>query len=587
LLKTVNSLVNKDQRALTAFLVFLFGIVFLSTDLLYDPFHTPKNLVLIIAGCVIIPIIFILNFKFKSPLNDSFRLDFIGVLMLLRIIYLVASHPHPIKNIEITLLVLVSLFVIYKTGYVMRTNTIERVVNRLCYTLFMSGLILSIIGFFQFFQSLSVTDQAIKTTVIGTFGSPNAFGNWLGLSLLSGIFVAKNSQKKWVPLIGITIITVCLILSKSRGAVLAVLASLVVIYLVKRKRTILPYVSIGIFILIAGLLLSLIDINSTTGRLYIWQISLQMLKDNFLTGIGIGNFGNEFLDYQGRFLTENPDFPSSKAAFIRSPHNEFLQGFIEGGIIGGGIFIAITISHFVNLFSNLKNGKSEKDLILLGLSVILVVHALIDSIFHFTPQLVLFYFLVGLSNRKKIFQIKLKTYITIPFLIILMVFSSFVVYKNIMGRYYWKKGMRYSESAMFSLSIPYFEKSLKYIEYGELYFHYGAALVHNNNSRRGLYFLDKATETFLDKNIPLTESVAYNQAGKFKKAIEKADRVLFYYPDLLAPHLLKAESYYRLGEFDNSKIELLKCINEETGIKSPDTKQIAKEASALWIEYGY
>ncbi len=211
-----------------------------------------------------------------------------------------------------------------------------------------------------------------------------------------------------------------------------------------------------------------------------------MLKDNFLTGIGIGNFGNEFLDYQGRLLTENPDFPFSKAAFIRSPHNEFLQGFIEGGIIGGGIFIAITISHFVNLFSNLKNGKSEDDLILLGLSAILVVHALIDSIFHFTPQLVLFFFLVGLSNRKKIFQIKLKTYITTPFLIVLMIFSSFAVYKNILGRYYWKKGIDYSKTAMFSLSIPYFEKSLKYIEYGELYFHYGAALVHNNNSRRGL-----------------------------------------------------------------------------------------------------
>jgi len=587
LLTQLNSLVNKDQRALTAFLVFLCGIVFLFTELLYAPFHAPKNLVLIIGGCIILPFLFIRNSASKNRLNDPLKLEVIGTLLLLRIFYLAISHPHPIKNIEITLLVLVSLFVIYKTGYVMRTNTIKRVVNRLCYTLFMSGLILSIIGIFQFFQSLSVTDQAIKTTVIGTFGSPNAFGNWLGLSLLSGLFVAKNSQKKWFPLIGITIITVCLILSKSRGAVLAVLASLVVIYLVRRKRTILSYVSIGIFILIAGFLLSLIDINSTTGRLYIWQISLQMLKDNFLTGIGIGNFGNEFLDYQGRFLTENPDFPSSKAAFIRSPHNEFLQGFIEGGIIGGGIFIAITIFHFVNLFSNLKNGKSENNLILLGLSAILVVHALIDSIFHFTPQLVLFYFLVGLSNRKKFIQIKLKTYITIPFLIVLMIFSSFAVYKNILGRYYWKKGIDYSKTALFSLSIPYFEKSLNYIEYGELYFHYGAALVHNNNPKRGLYFLDKATESFLDKNILLTESVAYNQTGEFQKAIQLADRVLFYYPDLLAPHLLKAESYYRLGEFDNSKIELLKCINEKTVIKSPDTKQISKEASALWIEYGY
>ena len=87
--------------------------------------------------------------------------------------------------------------------------------------------------------------------------------------------------------------------------------------------------------------------------------------------------------------------------------------------------------------------------------------------------------------------------------------------------------------------------------------------------------------------IIIIPGVVYNQAGKFKKALEKADRVLFYYPDLLAPHLLKAESYYRLGGFDNSKIELLKCINEKTVIKSPDTKQISKEASALWIEYGY
>ncbi len=577
-----NVIYNESKFIVLSFLVFLFLISAIYTSSLYDSIHSPKNLTLIVYGLIIAPWVFFFQKK-----TMELRVGIVGFLLLIRILYIVLIETSSLHVIEFSLLLILCFFVVYQIGNQTETIKERKIVVILCATLFFSGIVLSFVGYYQFFQSYHIINQSIKTAVVGTFGSSNAFGNWLGISIVGGFFLFRKFEKNKIILAGMVCIFICLILTESRGALVSLfLAGLVWVGL-EKKRTISFYIYGSLFLILTFLSLVFVDIDSSTGRLFIWEISIQMLKENYITGVGIGNFGNEFLEYQGEFLTMNKDIPSSKAAFIRSPHNEYLQAFVEGGVIGGGLFLAITIFHILNLVRGVKSKNKEHFLVSMALSTMIIVHSFIDSILHFTPQMILFYFLIGLSENTRTFSIKPKKYISIPFFIILTIYSSSFLYHQVLGRYNWKKGIDHSGKALFSISVPYFEKSLKYIQYGELYFHYGAALVHNGSPEKGIYFLEKASDTFLDKNLFLSISEAFIKIEEYEKAIDEADKVLFYYPDLLAPHLLKGRAYYHLEEFDKSKEELLKCIRQETAIKSKDTEQIAREALEIWQKYGY
>lgn len=74
------------------------------------------------------------------------------------------------------------------------------------------------------------------------------------------------------------------------------------------------------------------DVNSFGLRITYWQVSLLMLKDNFWTGVGPGNFKVAYPTYQ--FLD---------AGDVEAAHNDFLQNFCETGAVGGSLFLAFWI----------------------------------------------------------------------------------------------------------------------------------------------------------------------------------------------------------------------------------------------------
>lgn len=78
------------------------------------------------------------------------------------------------------------------------------------------------------------------------------------------------------------------------------------------------------------------------GRLMIWGITLEMIRDHFATGVGAGNFTirlHEYLDRPGL------DF-SGKLLNWAQPHNDFLWVFAEKGVLGFLLFAAVLVLAF-------------------------------------------------------------------------------------------------------------------------------------------------------------------------------------------------------------------------------------------------
>lgn len=185
---------------------------------------------------------------------------------------------------------------------------------------------------------------------------------------LAFMFYEESSSKaKKLFFLGIVgVMAVGVILTYSRGGLLALGIVLVALFVTSRKKIIMLLV--GIVMLISFLphiglkytnRMSTVSTyekdNSAMVRIATWRAGINMVKQKPWLGVGPGNFNDLFVSYA-------PEELDSYADYTMSIHNIFLQVFSETGLIGGGIFILIIISSLGGLYRiNIKNKRLAED----------------------------------------------------------------------------------------------------------------------------------------------------------------------------------------------------------------------------------
>lgn len=117
-------------------------------------------------------------------------------------------------------------------------------------------------------------------------------------------------------------------------------------------------------------------------RLGYWRVALRMALDNWLTGIGIGNFSIAYPRYQ-----------YVGAGDVREAHNGFLQFFADTGLPGGLLFLAFWAwLAFWGARRIIQEENRREKLILLGIytgAIAFCIHAFVDINFSH-PSLMMF-----------------------------------------------------------------------------------------------------------------------------------------------------------------------------------------------------
>lgn len=165
-------------------------------------------------------------------------------------------------------------------------------------------------------------------------------------------------------------------------------------------------------------------------------------------------------------------------------------------------------------------------------------------------------------------------------------FASITQISKYPGYYSWKKGVDHSAKLEWEASILDLNKALEQLpQKGELLYNLGASHIFNDEYSRGLFYLKESEKYFNDRNIYLSGAYALMKLGDLKEAEASAIKALKMFPTHLAPHLMLGEIYFYQGRFEQSKVSLLKCMNEEIEIKSVETKQISKDAKDLYNKF--
>ncbi|NLV87485.1 MAG: hypothetical protein GX025_09785, partial [Clostridiales bacterium] len=242
--------------------------------------------------------------------------------------------------------------------------------------------------------SASLTDLSINEGVPGrvfsSFGNPNNYAEFLVMMTPLAAAFAANVQKKWLrfPLcLGIGLPALSLLMTYSRSGWISILiACLVFLYYANKKLlpafflicvALIPFLPDSVMIRIASLFNK--EDTSNMFRVYIWTGGIDIVKDYFLTGIGLG---------PESFAAIYPDYAHPKA-LVGAPHSHmvYMELIIELGILGFLSFMWFMLRLWKDSACSILKAKSKK----LRLGSIAALSSLIGISFTFGVEYVWYY----------------------------------------------------------------------------------------------------------------------------------------------------------------------------------------------------
>ncbi|MCY8232281.1 O-antigen ligase family protein [Priestia endophytica] len=210
--------------------------------------------------------------------------------------------------------------------------------------------------------------------LIGTFDDPNIFSfcNFVFFFYYLTHIDSKKSK------LGLLLTTSTLLLTFSRGAILAVLLGLFMFFIFAKVKTKIKMVTSGLvlsylLIQIANFFLSINiwDIltsrfessanDNGSGRFTLWENGISLFKDHPVFGIGLFNFR---------------PYNSSYFGSDRYMHNTFLEVLTESGLIGLTLYLIIFLLLAIDLYKGRKKGPDIRYLFFTLCSMIVLLSSL-------------------------------------------------------------------------------------------------------------------------------------------------------------------------------------------------------------------
>jgi O-antigen polymerase len=354
-----------SQLILTCFLILILGLIPHINITDYIQSTITSKFIIFVYGCLTITLFsvpFALFYRTKtiyiSKLDVSLLLLFVYITLNKFVFQIYSSFSF--RYIE-----LLGLAVIYLTIRIIET---KHLIWILCGVL-ISGTIQAIHGNLQLLGYYPSNHSGFKMT--GSFFNPGPYAGFLAavLPIAFGLYLFKNKIKEsmsffgfhklkmwqiltkyffeYMPFIGLVSILIVLPASRSRAAWLAVILSSLVLmecrysilnqlYNRVSKLKKLSIVVIGVIILATGLYGTYnLKKGSSDGRLFIWNVCGQIIKNNPLQGVGFDRFKAHYMNYQAEYF--NNDNESSNSLVADNSYyafNEFLQFVVEEGFLG-------------------------------------------------------------------------------------------------------------------------------------------------------------------------------------------------------------------------------------------------------------
>jgi O-antigen ligase len=247
--------------------------------------------------------------------------------------------------------------------------------------------------------------SGIAGRVTSFFDNPNVLGEYIILLfplLLVLLLNMRGFKKRFLLVLAIAISSLCLVWTWSRGAWVGFIVGITLFFLIYSRKTLavllavgasLPFIGYFLPSDIVGRFMSIGNMSdsSTYYRVFTWRGVLRMLKEVWLSGIGVG---------QTAFEQYYPLFAYAGTEASPHAHNLAMQIISDSGIFGFVTFIIIIFLFLQNGFEFIKkNPGKERLTVAAGIAgvVSFLVMGMFDYVWYNYRVFFLFWIIIALT----------------------------------------------------------------------------------------------------------------------------------------------------------------------------------------------
>ncbi|WP_156113391.1 O-antigen ligase family protein [Wocania ichthyoenteri] len=327
--------------------------------------------------------------------------------------------------------------------------------------------------------------------------------------------------------------------------------------------------------------------GSADGRLFIWKVTTEIIKDSPIAGLGLDRFKTYYMNYQANYFVKHGE---TIEAFVADntyyAFNDWLQFFTEQGVIG-----LILLLFLIYVLLNIKTITEYTIIKFLVLTTFIAAGIFASfsypmQILPFKLVIVLMLSLIALLDTNK-YAIKIKQRLRIialsksilAIIIILFLIEGIPYTKKVSEAYKnWKTALNKYQYSDYVSAIDNYKKAYPILKNnGDFLMNYGKALTMNKMNDEAIEILERA-KLYLNTTILET---ALGDAYKGTKQFSKAETAYLHaanmIPSRFYPLYLLVKLYDENGE-GNKAVELARDILKKK-VKVPSTaiKEIKAE----------
>lgn len=553
---------------------------FFVSDKFYSPVIEPKLFAFYFLSSVFFIYYCLKKISFKTPI-DTIELNLPSLLFLAYYLLIVIRVAFD-KNVSysntqfLILSVCFGIYLIVRNELSVKASSKSNNIFVFFGILIILNILHCLIGLFQY---TGITHNYIEDFKMGgTFGNPTPFSNLIASILpisLSVILFLNKKQNRflyYISLVSLFLSLIILPLSNQRTSWVSAVGSSFIVtwyrYFLGQKfksvfnnifkKTIFAVVIITT-LSIVSLFLYNYKFESAFGRAFIWKISLGIIKDNPLTGVGFEKFYKNINDYKSRYFTEEPDESIEEriTADVPSAFNEYIQTAVELGIIGLIILIAGIIIIVKVKVPECDNNNTSNAFIIVAFKTCFI-SILITSLFSYPfrepSTLLLFFISAGVLSGymgKTLLKVeygKLKKVIYCMFLIIIIWFV--IDQKNkYNASQEWATAAKLSKGGYYQRAKVIYEKVYDVLKdnYSFL-FNYGGELYFMKDYAKSVEILESIKPMINSSNLYINLGSSYEALDQFDKAEKHYLHSLTLVPYKFYPRYKLALLYEKTGQ---------------------------------------
>lgn len=426
-----------------------------------------------------------------------------------------------------------------------------------------------VIGFGQLFGLLGNGDSLF--TLGGSFSNPAMFAAYLSLVmpfvLAEYLCIRKNPDyetKQYVLLGGLILGAYFIAISYSRGAWIASAISIGYVvgkYVHAKEKTNQILATQGRKIaaatvcamLVVGMAAALYSIkkDSADGRLFIWKVAVMQPHQNIVSGDGIGAFEANYGRWQRDYFSNNGGTECERylADYVTCAYNEFLETYIEQGIVGLLLLMAI-------LIAALRFKPRRESHVFIATKAALMGFMVLCCVSYPTHYEVLYLQFTTILALLYSHQEPYERHNTIGVptqLILLICVAIFGLIPLWQGYSRCAVGRKKVMLGDIRGALNLYESAYPTLyNNGTFLFYYGSALRISGDKQKSILILERARHKSSDTNIPLLLGDAYKESGDTAKALAAYQDAINCIPSRLYPRYQKARLLMEAGYKDEA-----------------------------------